>query len=96
MHSVLINDAFVTAGVGVGEAEADALIVGVEVGVGVGVGDGDAEEVTTGFGAATIFQRSFLPLLVHTSFCLLGVVAFAPTFLHVAPLLVSEAEYALG
>ena len=94
MHSVLINDAFVTAGVGVGEAEADALIVGVEVGV--GVGDGDAEEVTTGFGAATIFQRSFLPLLVHTSFCLLGVVAFAPTFLHAVPLLVSEAEYALG
>ena len=92
MHSVLINDAFVTAGVGVGEAEADALIVGV--GVGVGVGDG--EEVTTGFGAATIFQRSFLPLLVHTSFCLLDVVAFAPTFLHADPLLVSDAEYALG
>ena len=90
IHSVLINEAVATAKVGVGEAEGDALIVGV------GVGDGDAEEVTTGFGVTTIFQKSFLPFIVHTSFCLLDVVAFAPTFLHVAPLLVSDAEYALG
>jgi len=88
IHSVLINEAVVTAKVGVGVG--DALIVGV------GVGDADAEEVTTGFGVTTIFQKRFLPFLVHTSFCLLDVVAFAPTFLHADPFLVSDAEYALG